>query len=97
MFDRGDAGLDNQPAVHRHFIAALGQELVRTDSVVSEKTVHAMRVFISRTVVMKRECPAKIARKEERRRQARRPRADDDAVVGLILDRWIQTLSFLCC
>ena len=81
------ARLDDQPTVVRHFIAASGKEFARIDPVVAEKAVHAMRVFIPRTVVMKRECPAKIAREEERRRQARRPRADDDAVVGLILER----------
>jgi len=66
---------------------SVAEEFARTDPVVAEKAVHAMRVFIPRTVVMKRDCPAKIAREEERRRQARRPRADDDAVVGLILER----------
>ena len=87
LLDRGYTRLDNQPTVSSHFITASGQEFVRTDPVVSEKAVHAVRVFIPRAVVMKRECPVKIARQEERRRQARRPRADDDAVVGLILDR----------
>lgn len=87
LLDRGYTRLDNQPTVRRHFITASGQEFVRTDPVVSEKAVHSVRVFIPRAVVMKGECPAKIAGKEERRRQARRPRADDDAVVGLILDR----------
>ena len=48
-----------------HFIAASGQEFVGTNSVVPQKPVHTMRIFITRTVVMKRECATEIASQEK--------------------------------
>src|SRR4051794_15297764 len=75
------AGLDDQTAVARHFVAAPGEELVRTNSVVPQKAMHAVRIFITRAVVMKCQGSVKIASQEKRGRQACRPCADDDAVV----------------
>jgi hypothetical protein len=52
--------------------------------VMSEEAVNPMRVFITRTVVMKSECAAKVTSEEERRRQTSRACTYDDTVVRSI-------------
>ena len=47
----------------------------------SQKSVDAVRVFIPRAVVMKRERAVQIASEEKRCGQACRPGADNNAVV----------------
>src|SRR5215203_5521132 len=86
-----------------HFVAASGEKLVGPDSVVPQKSVHAMGIFITRAVVVERECAPKIAREEKRRRQPCRPSANDDAVVrlsdhlpGRVSRSVIYRLSLLC-
>jgi len=51
--------------VTRHFIATSSQQFVRPDSVMAQEPVHAVRVFIARAVVMKRERAAQITREEK--------------------------------
>ena len=80
-FDGSYTRLDDQPAVARHFIATSSQQLARPDPVMSQKSVDAVRVFIPRAVVMKRERAVQIASEEKRCGQACRPGADNNAVV----------------
>ena len=68
FLDRGYAGFDDQPAVARHFIAPASEQFAGTDSVMTQKAVDAVRVFVAWAVVMKRQCAAQITSEEERRR-----------------------------
>ena len=51
--------------MRRHFIAAASKQLVRADSVMSEKAVYPVRVFIAWTVVMESECAVEITSEEK--------------------------------
>ena len=81
FFDSIYTSLDNQSAMTCYFVASFGQQSSGRDCVMTQEPMDAMRIFVSRTVVMKRQCSAKVARQKQRRRQSRRPATDHDAVV----------------
>jgi hypothetical protein len=53
-FDCIHAGFDNQPAMVRHFVAAFCEQFGGVDSMMSQEAVHAMRILVTRAVVVKR-------------------------------------------
>lgn len=62
-------------------IASACQELGRRDAVMTEETVNAVGILISRAVVMKRQRAAAITSEEKRRGKTRWSPADNDAIV----------------
>jgi hypothetical protein len=71
--------------MHCHFIPTSRQQLRRHDAVMTKEAMHAMRIEIARAAVMKGQHPAAIPRQKKRRRQPRRPRADNYAIVNPLI------------
>jgi hypothetical protein len=63
--NRGNATFDDQSAIRRDFIASARQKFSRRNSIMAEETVNAVSVFVTRTVMVKRECAPAVASEEE--------------------------------
>jgi hypothetical protein len=63
--DRGDATLDDQSAIRGDFIASACQKFSRRNSIMAEEAVNAVSVFVTRTVMVKREGAPAVASEKE--------------------------------
>ena len=62
----------------------------------TQESMNAVRIFVTRTVVVERKCASTVTRKKQRRRQARWSCSHDDAVVQFPYSPsrvWLPTLT----